>query len=75
LLAELKTQTQAAIADIRRLVYDLRPPALDQLGLVSALRERAAQYGGVLALGDRPGQANGLYVSVEAPEALPPAWP
>ena len=25
---------------LRRLVYDLRPPALDELGLVSALRQR-----------------------------------
>jgi signal transduction histidine kinase len=28
-----------ATADIRRLVHDLRPPALDQLGLVPALRQ------------------------------------
>jgi signal transduction histidine kinase len=33
-----------AIADIRRLVYGLRPPALDELGLVSALQEAATQY-------------------------------
>jgi signal transduction histidine kinase len=39
LLGELKAETQAVIADLRRLVYDLRPPALDELGLVSALRE------------------------------------
>src|SRR6266702_8995934 len=35
LLVELKAQTQTIIANIRRLVYDLRPPALDELGLVS----------------------------------------
>ena len=64
LLAELKAQTQAAIADIRRLVYALRPPALDELGLVSALREQAAQY--VNSAG------GGLHVSIEAPEPLPP---
>lgn len=34
-------EIQGAVADIRTLVYGLRPPALDQLGLVSALRERA----------------------------------
>jgi signal transduction histidine kinase len=62
LLLELKTQTQTAIADIRRLVYDLRPPALDELGLVSAIREHAA----------RNVSADGLRVSVEAPETLPP---
>ncbi len=61
LLAELKLQLQATIADIRRLVYDLRPPALDELGLVSALREQAMHYS----------QFNGLHVSLEAPERLP----
>jgi signal transduction histidine kinase len=45
LLDHLKSQSQAAIQDIRRLVYDLRPPALDELGLVEALREGVRQYG------------------------------
>jgi len=62
LLVELKAQTQTIIANIRRLVYDLRPPALDELGLVSALREQAAHYS----------EFNGLHVSMEAPEQLPP---
>lgn len=38
LLQALKTQTQVTVADIRRLVYALRPPALDELGLVGALQ-------------------------------------
>ncbi|MFN8455832.1 MAG: GAF domain-containing sensor histidine kinase [Anaerolineae bacterium] len=45
LLAHLQAQSQAAIEDIRRLVYALRPPALDELGLVAALREGVRQYG------------------------------
>ena len=45
LLDHLKVQSQAAIQDIRRLVYDLRPPALDELGLVGALREGVKRYG------------------------------
>jgi signal transduction histidine kinase len=45
LLAELATQTRSVIADVRRLVYALRPPALDELGLVGAL----AQVGEVVA--------------------------
>jgi len=44
LLQSLKSQARAAIQDIRRLVYDLRPPALDELGLVEALQEAARQY-------------------------------
>jgi two-component system NarL family sensor kinase len=43
LLAELRTETAQAIDDIRRLVYDLRPPALDDLGLAGAIRQRATQ--------------------------------
>jgi signal transduction histidine kinase len=61
LLAGLKAQTQEAISDIRRLVYDLRPPALDELGLIPAIHEQATSY-----------TQNGLNVSVEAPEELPP---
>ncbi|HKH11564.1 MAG TPA: GAF domain-containing sensor histidine kinase [Rubrobacter sp.] len=76
LLRELKSQTQAAVADIRRLVYGLRPPALDDLGLVPAIREQASKHG---KLADDPatfgrGAAgkNALAFSVEAPEKLPP---
>lgn len=33
-----------ATGDIRRLVYDLRPPVLDQLGLVPALRQHCERF-------------------------------
>ncbi|MFI0451579.1 histidine kinase [Actinomadura sp. 6N118] len=56
LVAELRAETTHAIEDIRRLVYDLRPPALDDLGLAGAVRQRAAQL-------DRAG----LAVRVEIP--------
>jgi len=42
-LAALKGEVQSSIADVRRLVYDLRPPELDQLGLVPAVEEYAAR--------------------------------
>jgi two-component system NarL family sensor kinase len=44
LLVRLKCELQAAGADIRHLVYDLRPPALDELGLVGALRQQAIRF-------------------------------
>jgi signal transduction histidine kinase len=62
LLGDLTAQVKTTITDIRRLVYALRPPALDELGLVSALREHAAHYN----------ESNGLSISMEAPERLPP---
>jgi signal transduction histidine kinase len=37
LLRNIKTQNQALVADIRRLVYALRPPTLDELGLQEAI--------------------------------------
>ena len=60
LLVDLKKQTQTAVADIRRLVYELRPPSLDELGLVPALREQTEQY-----------SHDGLHISIDAPEQLP----
>jgi len=63
MLERLEEQLQTATGEIRRLVDGLRPPALDELGLVSALRERAAQF--------QHGPA-GLLVTVEGPDALPP---
>lgn len=59
-LVELKLQAQAAVQDIRQLVYALRPPALDQYGLVPALRELAAKV-----------PASDVQISVEAPDDLP----
>jgi two-component system, NarL family, sensor kinase len=41
LLAELRADTTAAIGDIRRLVDGLRPPALDDLGLIGSLRQQS----------------------------------
>jgi signal transduction histidine kinase len=40
-LAAVRAGTQELVTDIRRLAYDLRPPALDELGLAGALRRYA----------------------------------
>ncbi|WP_195760592.1 sensor histidine kinase [Agromyces kandeliae] len=42
LASTLEASIQGTIRDIRRIVDDLRPPALDDLGLDGALHERAA---------------------------------
>lgn len=63
-LAEMSGRTQAAVADVRRLVYALRPPALDELGLVAALQQGMTHHES--AGSERP------RVSIEAPEGLPP---
>jgi signal transduction histidine kinase len=61
LLSELKVQAKAVLSEIRQLVYALRPLVLDELGLLSAIREAAIQSSG----------NNNLTVSVESPEILP----
>lgn len=44
LIKTLQTQADEAIQDVRRLVYALRPPALDDLGLVGALKQTISRY-------------------------------
>jgi signal transduction histidine kinase len=58
----LDSAIRAAVGNIRRLVYDLRPPALDDLGLLAAIRERALEYS----------SGRQLRVEVDAPDRLSP---
>ncbi len=61
LLDGLKEQTRQTIQEIRALVYDLRPPALDDFGLVGALQ--------AFIDGKSTGQPQ---IDLTVPEALPP---
>jgi signal transduction histidine kinase len=61
MLHSLKSDVQEAIGDIRRLVYALRPPALDELGLIAALQIQIAHF-----------QRPELLITLDAPNALPP---
>ena len=42
LLTEISDETKAAITEVRRAVDELRPPAIDEVGLAGAIRQRAA---------------------------------
>lgn len=68
MLLELKTQTQDAMSEVRRLVYELRPPALDELGLIPAIQEYIV---GGLTLGDGSVHKS-LEITLEAPDEFPP---
>jgi signal transduction histidine kinase len=59
MLEELRAEASEAIGEVRRLVDALRPPALDELGLVGALQAQSEH------LGVRPA------IEVTAPAALP----
>jgi signal transduction histidine kinase len=39
LLEQVMAQNQSTVEEVRQLVYGLRPPALDELGLVAAIRD------------------------------------
>jgi len=60
LLAELRGDANQAIGDLRRIIYDLRPAPLDELGLLGALSEQVDRFG-----------RQGLAVTLQAPPALP----
>ena len=63
LLAQLRVDATGAVGEIRRLVYDMRPPALDELGLVAALEQ---QFAALRTSTGRP-----MHVTVQTQE-LPP---
>ncbi len=60
LLGEIIAGSQNTLAEIRRIVYALRPPALDDLGLLSAVHEQARKL-----------SSSDLTIVVETPENLP----
>lgn len=47
MLGDIQDELRAAITDIRHLVHGLHPPALDEFGLVLALRSRLAAFQGM----------------------------
>jgi len=61
LMAALTKEAQQAISDIRRLVYELRPPDLDEYGLISALREYLHRI-----------HAKTVVIHLNAPDEVPP---
>ncbi len=65
---EMQGDIRATIEDIRRVVYELRPPALDDLGLVPAIHVLADKIGRENGVAE----SGGLQVQVDAPHELPP---
>lgn len=60
-ITDLKGQVQAALSDIRRIAYNLRPPALDELGLMGAMHEHVNVV-----------EQAGLHFQLDLPPELPP---
>jgi signal transduction histidine kinase len=67
LLGEVKRQAQQLVADVRQVVNDLRPPALDELGLIEALR------GALTQLRTHPNGLQIIFSADDLPRNLPAA--
>jgi signal transduction histidine kinase len=76
LLAEQERDLDAALQEVRRLIDNLRPPVLDDLGLAAAIQRVAAQYGvteaGIDVASEAHVENGALQITVEVPAALPP---
>ena len=68
LLAEMETHIEGTLAEVRRIVYELRPPALDQLGLVGAVKSFAA----ACESGEMGKTQPDLTIDTKMPDELPP---
>lgn len=62
LLGEQQSTIREAIADMRKIVHDLRPAPLDELGLAGAVRKLAEHHSAT----------SRVQVRIELPEMLPP---
>lgn len=60
LIEETRTEVKETITEIRRLVENLQPAAIDQVGLIDAIRQRAVSLSG------------GILVEVSGPSQCPP---
>jgi signal transduction histidine kinase len=65
LLDDLEGDVRGMIGEVRRITHNLRPPALDELGLLGVLRIQVAAFDG--GPPDRE-----FHASLEAPDELPP---
>ena len=64
LIQEAIKHAQTSTEDLRRLVYDLRPPALDDLGLLDAMKIRVQHF-----------QTEKLTIDLDLPDSLPQQLP
>ncbi len=66
-MSRFREEIGKTVEEIRGIVYDLRPPSLDELGLVGAIRQRAEQLQDVRAIAE----AEPLRIEIEPTASLP----
>ncbi|WNR44029.1 GAF domain-containing sensor histidine kinase [Paenibacillus roseipurpureus] len=71
MLADLRKVIRSTVDEIRTLVHDLRPPTLDELGLLGAIQERIALLSKPAAMLAGEKGAEALDIRMHAPQPLP----
>ncbi|WP_248929259.1 GAF domain-containing sensor histidine kinase [Paenibacillus hamazuiensis] len=71
MLGDLRKIIRSTVDEIRTLVHDLRPPSLDELGLISAIQERISELNKpARLLADEQGTAP-IHIQLHEPPPLP----
>lgn len=71
MLADLRKIIRSTVDEIRTLVHDLRPPSLDELGLISAIQERISEINKpARLLADEQGTTP-IHIRLHEPPVLP----
>ncbi|MGC5326002.1 histidine kinase [Brevibacillus sp. SYSU BS000544] len=71
LLEDLRKVIRFTVEEIRTLVHDLRPPTLDELGLLGAIQERVKDLTKTTQQLAAAQETPYLHIELEAPEQLP----
>ena len=64
-LVQTRAELSRALDEIRRLVDELRPPVLDELGLVGSITQQCQRFGGLSVAVEHDGELRDLPAAVE----------
>src|SRR5690606_38152937 len=64
-LTQTRSELSRALDEIRRLVDELRPPVLDELGLVDSITQQCHRFGGLTVTVGHDGELRDLPAAVE----------
>lgn len=71
ILGDLRSTIRETVAEIRGLVFDLRPPTLDEMGLIGAIHERIKELSAPLKALQEEGMDSTINFSLHVPKKLP----
>ncbi|WP_180960114.1 sensor histidine kinase [Neobacillus cucumis] len=71
ILGELRTTIRQTVSEIRGLVYDLRPPTLDEMGLIGSIHERIKDLSAASATQRSAAETDRVVFTLNTPGKLP----